>query len=1184
MKKISLYTFLLFSFGSVASYAQTVDASPETQDICFGATANLTATYAGPVVTSTTSYAISTVPFSPDPMTGGTSVSLTDDSQTGLLPIGFNFCFFGQTYTQFIIGSNNWVGFSTGQTSTWVTTAIPNNTGAAPRNTIMGAWQDINPGMGGTVTYAVYGTAPNRRLSVSWNNVPMFSCTGQLYSSQITIFETSNIIETRIVNKSLCTGWNSGNAVHGLHDVSGTIAVVVPGRNNTQWTATNECTRFTPNGPATSTVNWYVLPSNTLVGTGTSVTVTPPSCQPSTLYYAQVSAAGTCVSGFGTDTVVVNQINCTPCSLTVGNNGPLCAGSTLNLTASTVAGATYMWTGPNGFSSTLQNPSIPFVTTLASGTYTCVATQASSCNSCTATTTVVVNPIPATPAPTNDGPICSGNTLNLSTAAVAGATYNWTGPAGFSSSVQNPSVAGVTAINGGNYSVTVTVNGCTSAAGVTSVIVKNTPNPPIAGSNSPICEGSNLILTANNIAGATYSWTGPSGFSSAVRNPPPFAATTVNSGTYSVTVTVNGCTSLPGTVDVVVNATPVAPTCPGISICYNTSANLTASGSGATYEWFDAPTGGTLLATGATYTTPLLTSTTTYYVQTNNGGCIGPRTAVTVTVTSSYTVNAGLDDSICSGTSATLTAVAPTGAGYTYTWNPGALSGASVTVSPASTTTYTLNVTDGIGCAGSDMVTINVGAPLTISGTGSPASCYGVCNGQGTTTISGGFSPYVYSWSNGAVTSSVTNLCAGTYTVNLTDAIGCTAQDTIQVIQPTQLVLTGSTVNSHCGQPDGSASVVASGGSGSYTYLWSNGQTTATATNLTPGSYCVTVTDLNGCFDSICVSVANTPGVVATVTGMVSPTCSGSCNGSITVSATSGTAPYSYLWNNGQTTPTASSLCAGSYTCTVTDANGCSDTAAFVLTQPTPIFIDVIPPTTICMGQSATLTATAIGGNPGGYTYNWTAPAFAGNPLVVSPTATTTYTVTATDGMGCTSSTAQTVTVTVRPPLGVVASNAVSICPGSSTTLSAVGSGGNNTYTYNWMPGSGSSASLSVSPTVTTTYTVTVTDGCTLIPATDSVTVTVLPLPVISFYSNVNEGCTPFCVQFYDSTKVTGGTAAYWNWQFGGDGGSTSQHPLHCFETAGDYNITLTVTTDLGCVNISSKLHRYSAATSLKAS
>lgn len=1009
MKNFStlLIPVFLILFSHHSAISQTVDASPEISTICFGTSASLTATYAGPVVTSTTSYAISTIPFAPDPLTAGTAVALSDDSQTGLLPIGFNFCFFGQTYSQFIICSNNWIGFSSGQTSTWVTAPIPVAGGiTAPMNTIMGAWQDINPGVGGTVQYAVYGVAPNRRLSVSWNNVPMYSCTAQIYSSQIIIYETTNIIETHILNKSLCPTWNSGNAVHGLHDPTGTIAFVVPGRNNTQWTTSNEGKRFTPNGPATSTVNWYILPGNTLVGTGTAITVTPPPCQPSTLYYAQVSSVGTCVAGFGTDTVIVNQINCTPCTLTAGNGGPYCVGSTINLTASTLVGATYAWTGPNGFTSTSQNPSIPSSTLLAGGIYTVVATQAAICNSCTATTTVVVNSIPP------------------------------------------------------------------------------------------------------------------------------------------------------------------APTVSNITTCYGTSVALTASVSGPTYEWFDSPVGGILLGTGATYTTPILFTTTTYYVQSNASGCIGPRTVVTVTVAANFTVNAGLDDSICNGTSTILNAITPTGFGFTYTWNPGTLSGSSVTVTPAATTTYTLSATDALGCSGSDNVTITVGTPLLVFPNGSAATCFSSCDGQGTSTISGSFPPYTYLWNTLITTPTINSLCAGTYTLSVTDMIGCAAQDTIVIIAPSALNLVMSTITSHCSLPDGSATVVVTGGMSGYSYVWTpGGQTTSTAINLIPGAYCVTVTDANGCSSNACATVPNTSGVVTSVTSSTPTSCNGFCNGTATVTAVGGISPYTYLWNNGQTTSTALGLCAGSYTCTAMDASGCTDTASITILQPSPVMIDVIPSVLICIGQSATLTAIAQGGNSGGYTYNWTAPAFTGNPYIVSPTTNTVYNVTATDPLGCPSINTQTATVNIRPPLAVNASNNVAICPGGTTTLTSVASGGDNSYFYNWMPGAGNASSFNVSPIVTTTYTLTLTDGCTTLPATDLVTVTLLPLPNVNFSSNLNSGCAPLCINFIDLTTITGGNAVSWNWIFGGAGASSSQNPNNCFDNAGVYNVSLAVTTDSGCVN-----------------
>lgn len=1089
-KKISFFA-VLFLLRAGASFSQIVDASPETQTICSGGSATLTAvvTPGGPGSLPTTSYAISTVPYAPDPYTAGTAVTLTDDSQTGLLPIGFTFCFYGNSYTQFIIGSNNWIGFQAGETSTWVTVPIPTAAGTAPKNTIMGAWQDINPGVGGTVKYALYGVAPNRRLSVSWNNVPTFSC-GALYTSQITIYESTNIIESKFANKPICATWNSGNAVHGLHNATGTLATVVPGRNNTAWTTSNECTRFTPNGVATYTINWYVLPSNTLVGTGSPITVTPPAGQPSTSYYASITGTSGCGSALAsTDTVVVLQ-TVVP-AVTASNNGPICAGTPLTLGCLPgIPGATYSWTGPGGFTSTLQNPTIPVSTVANSGVYTVTPTLAG-CVGVASSTTVTVNPVPATPVAAGTTPICSGTTLGLSTTST-GPTWSWTGPGGFTSALQNPTIAAAT-------------------------------------------------------VGAT--------------------------GTYSVVATsAAGCLSLPGTVNIVVNPTPVAPTAANQSICFGMSATLTASGSGATYQWYDVPAG-TLLGTGATYTTPGIVATTNYYVQTTALGCTGPMTTVTVTVAPSITVNAGPNDSICAGGNYTLGAT-PTGAGYTYTWDapasPAFSTSATPNVTPTATTTYTVTVADALGCTGTGTVTITVGTALTLNANGTPASCFGACNGTGSVVAAGSFGTYTYMWTpGGQITTSINSLCAGTYTISVTDMFGCNATDTIMVTQPTLLTLTGSTVTSNCNQPDGSATVVAAGASGTYTYLWSDGQTTATATNLTPGLYCVTVTYAGGCFDSICLTVPNTPGVNTTISNTVI-TCNGACDGTATVTASLGITPYTYLWSNGQTTATATSLCPGTYTCTITDASGCTITASATITQPTIIIIDVISPVTICTGQSTTLNASATGGHPlGGYTFNWTAPAFTGPSNTVSPTVTTTYTVTALDTAGCVSQSPQTVTVTVNPPLGVVPSANVSICPGASTTLSSMASGGNGTYTYNWMPGAGTGSTFSVSPAVTTTYTITITDGCTVLPATGTITVTVLPLPVVSFSSNATTGCEPICITFTDASTIASGSITGWSWNFGNGSTSTLQAPAPVCYNAGTYDISLTATSNGGCTTTS---------------
>ncbi len=171
------------------------------------------------------------------------------------------------------------------------------------------------------------------------------------------------------------------------------------------------------------------------------------------------------------------------------NGGPICAGQTLQLNAATVPGATYAWTGPDGFASALQNPFIPNATTAASGTYSLSVTVAGVCTSPLATTMATVSAGPAAPATSNNGPICNGATLQLNASTVPGATYSWTGPNGFVSSLQNPTIpsATATAAATGTYNVTVTSGGCTSSAGTTSATVIAT-NGACGSSSSSACD------------------------------------------------------------------------------------------------------------------------------------------------------------------------------------------------------------------------------------------------------------------------------------------------------------------------------------------------------------------------------------------------------------------------------------------------------------------------------------------------------------------------------------------------------------------------------------------------------------------------------------------------------------------------------------------------------------------------
>lgn len=267
------------------------------------------------------------------------------------------------------------------------------------------------------------------------------------------------------------------------------------------------------------------------------------------------SLSGITQAGAGTYNVVVTVNGCTsnqastviavtaaPSAPTAGSNSPIVAGQTLNLTASTISNASYAWSGPNSFTSTQQNPSISMAATTDSGTYMVTVTDMTSgCTSTSASVTVDVAPLVA-PTVSNNGPVCTGQTLQLN-CAQSGAIYAWTGPNGFTSSAQNPSITNVTLAAAGDYHVDVTVNSAALPTATTTVVINATPAAPVAANNGPILEGATLNLTATTIAGANYAWTGPNSFTSSQQNPSIANAPPSATGIYVVAVTVNGCTS-----------------------------------------------------------------------------------------------------------------------------------------------------------------------------------------------------------------------------------------------------------------------------------------------------------------------------------------------------------------------------------------------------------------------------------------------------------------------------------------------------------------------------------------------------------------------------------------------------------------------------------------------------------------
>ena len=432
MRTLFLLTFLLTSFFAKSQFCPFL--GPDQILPCGVGSTTLTADLSqcgpgGGNPNQTTNYGVTNIPYVAQTNTG-TQLFMTDDSQQGPFQIGFNFCFFGQTYTQFWVGSNGWISFSGGQPTTFTTQTIPTGNVLVPKNCIMGPWQDWHPGLGGQIRYQVSGTAPCRKLTVSWIGVPMFSCTGNQGTFHIVIYESSNIIENYIQNKPACLQWQGGTATEGIHNAAGTLAIAVPGRNSSTWTAINDAWKWTPSGPTvTPTLTWYQVGNPNPIGTGPTITVSPPqgganyTCH----FVYPICNVGWSICnasiGPGPDTVLVVPGPPNLPNPTINTFNPTCAGDcdgSINVISNGGTGVqTISWNGPtNGF-----NP-----TNLCAGIYSFTITDAAGC-------TVSSNATLIDPQVPVIGPIVFNDTIcYLSTNEIysipsqAGYTYQWSSP------------------------------------------------------------------------------------------------------------------------------------------------------------------------------------------------------------------------------------------------------------------------------------------------------------------------------------------------------------------------------------------------------------------------------------------------------------------------------------------------------------------------------------------------------------------------------------------------------------------------------------------------------------------------------------------------------------------------------------------------------------------------------------
>lgn len=867
--------------------------------------------------------------------------------------------------------------------------------------------------------------------------------------------------------------------------------------------------------------------------------------------YTYVWTGGTIGGGQGTATATGLAIGTYTCSVTDNKSCPISSVFTITQPATVLSATTAQTnvscngagTGTATATGTGGSPGYSYVwsggtigggqgtstaTGLTQGTYTCTITDLKSCTSVSVfTISQPAAPLSVVPSQTNVN--CNGKSTGSATATTNGGspayTYVWSG--GTIGGGQATNTA--TGLASGSYTCTITDSKSCSTA---PVFVITQPAAPLAVTPSQtnvncngVCTGTASASVSGGTSTYTYSWSPNSSSAS--------TAPALCQGSYTCTITdAKGCVlvtppyviSQPG----VLTITPVATTQTACSGNTGTASVTAAGGNGGyTYTWSPAPGGGqgTANATGlaaASYTLTVNDSklcVQTYTVTITSAG--GPSS----TLASSANLNC---NGICSGAAK----VNATGgaAPYTYSWS----SGPSVldSANGLCAGTYTCTITDKNGCKVTQPVTISQPSVLTASPTAVSSSCGGA-NGSAQANASGGTGTLSYSWkpnpTGGQGTASATGLSAGNYTVYVTDGKSCAQQFTIAVNNSggpsTSSVRTNPVCNSSC---NGAITVTATGGTGAMTYSWSPvSNNTNSAAGLCAGTYTCFVRDANNCLITQ-VDTIKTPTAVAVTPVQVNVSCLGSCNGLARATASGGTPGYTYSWSaNASVLDSIQSLCAGNYTCTVTDAKGCVQSQAFVISSPAALSISSSQTNLSCNAAcNGTATATPAGGS-GAYTWSWTALP------VISATASGlcagTYSCTVTDSKGCSSN--QSFTITQPTVLVVTDSSKPATCQQKNGLASVFPSGGTGAYTYSWSPAGGITAVSSALDSGIYICTITDAKGCTLAVSDTVKNAGVLPKITVSA-----GGPNIFCAG--GSVTLTASGSGVVSWSNGASGNS----------------------------------------------
>ncbi|WP_154648002.1 Ig-like domain-containing protein [Pedobacter arcticus] len=698
----------------------------------------------------------------------------------------------------------------------------------------------------------------------------------------------------------------------------------------------------------------------------------------------------------------------------------------------------------------------------------------------------------------------------------------------------------LTGLKAGAYQVTVTdANGCEFIKTITIT----EPASPLAMSFSQTdvkCYGESTGAIDISVTGGTLPYTYVWDNGSTTED-----LTGLKAGAYQVTVTdANGCEFIK-TITITEPASPLAMSFSQTDVkCYGESTgaidiSVTGGTLPYTYVWDNGSTTEDLtgLKAGAYQVTV-----------TDANGCEFIKTITITEPASPLAMSFSQTDVKCYGETTGAIDISVTGgtAPYTYVWDNGKT---DEDLTGLKAGAYQVTVTDANGCEFIKTITLSEPAsPLAITFSQTDIKCYGESTGAIEISVSGGTSPYTYAWDNGKTDEDLTGLKAGAYKVTVTDANGCEFIKTITLSEPASpLAMSFSQTDIKCyGESTGAIDISVSGGTSPYTYVWDNGKTDEDLTGLKAGAYRVTVTDANGCEFIKTITLSEPTAPLSMSFSQTDVKCYGESTGSIDISVSGGTSPYTYAWDNGKTDEDLTGLKAGAYRVTVTDANGCEFIKTITLSEPTaPLSMSFSQTDVKCYGESTGSIDISVSGGTSPYTYAWDNGKTDEDLTGLKAGA---YQLTITDANGC--ELIKTITL-IEPasPLSTTFTQTDIKCYGeSSGAIDISVSGGTLPYTYAWDNGK---TDEDLTGLKAGDYKVTITDanGCELIK---TITLSEPASPLSTTFTQTDIKCYGESSGAID-ISVSGGTSPY---TYAWDNGSTTEDLTGL--KAGVYQVTIT--------------------------